>query len=218
MRVRIGIWDAIALLIVLATRWLVYALAPQSVLLAALANKEPGPNLTVPLVGGVLVAAGIAIAVLWVALIAVRERLALEGRRLLATPRLSPGVLAARFAALFVVSSFLFAMMESTIHWRDGLGWHGLGCLLGPVHRNAIPILAALCLLAVALHGAIEHLLAWARRLFAQLAPLGLALRAPSRPASFIDALRPRPAWGLAAARGPPRRLFVPIGSLIASL
>ena len=33
-------------------------------------------------------------------------------------------------------------MLESTIHWREGLGWHGLHCLLGPVHRDAIPILA----------------------------------------------------------------------------
>ena len=55
-------------------------------------------------------------------------------------------------------------MVESTIHWREGLGWHGLGCLVGPVHRDAIPILVALSLIAVAVHGAIEHLLEWARR------------------------------------------------------
>ena len=39
-----------------------------------------------------------------------------------------------------------FAMLESTLHWRAGLGWHGLHCLTGPVHRNAIPILGALSL------------------------------------------------------------------------
>ena len=79
-------------------------------------------------------------------------------------------------------------MLESTIHWREGLGWHGLTCLLGPVHRDAIPILAALSLVAVAVHGAVEHLLDWARRLFAQLGvaivrPAGRAPR-PLRPVS----------------------------------
>ncbi len=183
MRIRIGIWDALTVLIVLATRWIVYALAPRSVLLEALAHGQAGHDLTGALVGIVTVAAGIAIAVLWLAALAVRERLALEGRRLVETPRLRPGPLAARAGALFLASSFCFAMTESTIHWRAGLGWHGLGCLLGPVHRDAIPILAALSLLTVAVHGAIEHLLAWARRLFAQPAPRRLVAR-PARPAA----------------------------------
>jgi len=69
---------------------------------------------------------------------------------------------------IWAFSSFAFAIVDSTIHWREGLGWQGLHCLVGPVHRDAIPILAALSLLAS--HGAIEHLPAWARRLFAQTA------------------------------------------------
>ena len=41
--------------------------------------------------------------------------------------------------------------LESYLHWRAGLGWHGLHCLAGPVHRDAVPIVAALSLVAVAL-------------------------------------------------------------------
>ena len=95
-----------------------------------------------PLVVGTLAAAAIASAVLWLAALAVRERLLLEGRRVVAPPRLRPALLGVRAATLFFVTSFAFAMLESTIHWREGLGWHGLSCLLGPVHRDAIPILA----------------------------------------------------------------------------
>jgi hypothetical protein len=39
-----------------------------------------------------------------------------------------------------------------------------LSCLGGPVHRNAVPILAALALLAAAVHAAARHVVAWARR------------------------------------------------------
>ena len=214
MRIRIGIWDPLTVLIVLAARWIVYALAPRSVLLEALAHREAGPNLTGALVGIVTVAAGTGIAVLWLAALAVRERLALEGRRLVETPRLRAGPLAARFGALFLASSFFFAMTESAIHWRAGLGWHGLGCLLGPVHRDAIPILAALSLLAVAVHGAIEHLLAWAQRLFAQLASAPLVLHAPAPGVATLDTPRRVSARRTDGARGPPGRLLAAVHSL----
>jgi hypothetical protein len=105
---------------------------------------------------------------------------------------------------LFLATSFAFAMLESTIHWREGLGWHGLHCLLGPVHRDAIPILAALSLLAVAVHGTVEHLLAWARRLFARLAARLFAPpgRAPAVFVFHLSLRRRRPA--ASGARGPP--------------
>src|SRR5262249_35921962 len=150
---------------------IVYALAPQSVLLAELANNRAvGAHLTVPLVGILAASALLAATALILAVSAVRVRLQLEGRRLVLAPRLRPGMLTARVLLLFLAASFAFAMLESYIHWREGLGWHGLHCLLGPVHRDAIPILASLSVLAVAVHGAVEHLLGWARRLFAQLA------------------------------------------------
>jgi len=166
----LGIWSFVTVAVVLATRTLVYALAPQSVLLAALAHNQVGPNVTVPIVVGVLAASASAAAVLWLAVVAVQERLSLEHRRLVSAPRLRPELLALRAVLLFLTTSFAFAMLESTIHWRDGLGWHGLHCLTGPVHRDAIPILAAISLVAVAVHGAVEHLYLWARRLFARVA------------------------------------------------
>ncbi len=58
-------------------------------------------------------------------------------------------------------------MLEATLHWRAGLGWHGLHCLLGPVHRDLIPIVGALSLVAAAAVAAGDHVLAWLRRRFA---------------------------------------------------
>jgi hypothetical protein len=208
VRLRLGIWALIVAAVVLATRTIAYALAPQSVLLAALAHNQVGPDVTVPLLAAVLASAATAAAVLWLALVAVRERISLEGRRLVNPPCLRPCALAARYAVLLAVSSFTFAMVESTIHWREGLGWHGLHCLVGPVHRNAIPILAALSLLAVAAHGAIEHLLAWARRLFAQLAARIASPLSPACRPALLSAPRARLARAANAARGPPPALL----------
>ncbi|HEX4518675.1 MAG TPA: hypothetical protein VH063_03740 [Gaiellaceae bacterium] len=204
MRARTGIWVVVALSVVLATRTIVYALAPQSVLLAALAHNQVGPDVTVPLLVAVLVAAAVAAAVLGLAALAVRERLLLEGRRLVSRPQLRPVLLLVRAVLLFGATSFAFAMLESTIHWREGLGWHGLHCLTGPVHRDAIPVLAALSLIAVAIHGAIEHLLDWARRLFAELEATLLPglRRPPALPPSVLRATSRRSL--LNPARGPP--------------
>jgi hypothetical protein len=204
VRIRLAVWALLAALVVLATRTVVYALAPRSLLLAALAHNQVGPDVTVPLVVGVVAAAALAAACLGLAALAVRERLLLEGRALVDTPRLRPGLLAGRALALFTVSAFAFAMLESYIHWRAGLGWHGLNCLVGPVHRDAIPVLAGLSLVAVALHGAVEHLLAWARRLVAQLAAT-LAWPPGFGPGSFALRLpNPQPALAAGGARGPP--------------
>jgi len=205
VKVRLGIWAVVAVAVVMATRTLVYALAPRSLLLAELAdNRVVGPQLTLPLTAFLTAAVLLGAATLVVAVASVRVRLELEGRRLVSAPRLRPALLAGRALALFVVASLGFAMLESYIHWREGLGWHGLHCLLGPVHRDAIPILAALSVLAVAVHGAVEHLLAWARRLFAQLAARIFPVPgspAPS-PSSRFSPRRPMPATG--GARGPP--------------
>jgi hypothetical protein len=204
-RLRIGLWALLAALVVLGARAVVYALAPsQSVLLEQLAHREGGPRLAVVLTAAVLAAALMAGAVLWLAVVAVRERLELEGRPLVAVPRLRPWRLAARAALLFAVSSFGFAMLESYLHWRAGLGWHGLHCLLGPVHRDAIPILAALTLVAVAVHGAIEHLAAWARRLVAQLAARMRRLRHAAPDPSPVFVPRTRFTGSTAVPRGPP--------------
>jgi hypothetical protein len=205
VKLRLGTWALVAVAVVVATRTLVYALAPQSLLLAELAdNRAVGPHLTLPLLA-ILAAAGLlGTAALAIAAVSVRVRLQLEGRRLVSPPRLQPALLAVRAVLLFAVTSFAFAMLESYIHWRQGLGWHGLHCLVGPVHRDAIPILAALSVLAVAVHGAIEHLLAWARRLFAQLAAPLFGSPGGCGPVTVSDLSPRRPLPATHGARAPP--------------
>jgi len=162
------VWAVAAALVVLCTRSVVYALNPGPLALH-FAHQGGGPAL--PLVALVSLALGLGAAagVLRVAALGVRERRLLEPRRLVAEPRLRIGALLLRWLVLFAVTSTAFALVESTIHWRAGLGWHGISCLTGPVHRDAIPVLGALSALAVALAGALEHVLAWMRRTFALL-------------------------------------------------
>jgi hypothetical protein len=191
--------------VVLAARTIVYALAPWRTLAALeLEHRAGGPHLATVLAAGVAAAALVAGAVLWLAAVAVRERLALERRTLVEPPRLSPLRLGLRAVAFFTATSLAFAYFESYLHWRAGLGWHGLHCLVGPVHRDAVPVLAALSLVAVAGHGAVEHLLAWAQRLVALLAArLPVVRNAATFRCTFS---RPRATRGLsrAAPRGPP--------------
>ena len=63
----------------------------------------------------------------------------------------------------------LGGLLEAYVHWREGLGWHGLGCIAGPVHRNLVPIECGLSLVAAALIAVAEHLGRWMRRTFAAL-------------------------------------------------
>jgi len=201
-------WLGIAALVVLGARTLAYALAPvPTVRTIELEQAVGGPRVVIVAAVAVGLALALAIAIVGLAALAVRERAALERKRITAPPRLRFLTAAVRFSVLFVVTCAAFALVESTIHWEDGLGWHGLHCLVGPVHRDAIPLLAALSLVAVALVTAVEHLLAWARRTFAALrAQPRLRARRPRAQNPRI-ALRPRP-WVAAALppRGPPQR------------
>jgi hypothetical protein len=204
---RVAVWAALGACVVFATRAIVYALAPwQTVAVLRLEHKAGGPHLALVLAVSLAVAGLIAASVLWLAVVAVRERLALEPRAVVSAPRLSVPRLALRGMLFFAATSLAFAYFESYLHWRAGLGWHGLHCLLGPVHRDAVPVLGALSLLAVAGHGAVEHLLAWARRLVAQLGPRLPLLRGTGR--IFSSAAGPRSARVESAARprGPPIR------------
>ena len=137
-----------------------------------------------------------------------KERLALSPVPVVDPPRISARRLLARGLLLALATSTVFALLESHLHWRAGLGWHGLQCLVGPVHRDAIPVLGALSLLAVAAHGAVEHLLAWARRVVALLAARLPLLRGAGR--VFNSTARPRSvrARTATAPRGPPVRSF----------
>jgi hypothetical protein len=202
---RAVVWGVLGACVVLATRAVVYALAPwQTVAVLRLEHKAGGPHLAVVLAVSVAVAGLVAAAVLWLAVVAVRERLALERRAVVAPPRLSLLRLALRGVLFFAATSLAFAYFESYLHWRAGLGWHGLHCLLGPVHRDAVPVLGALSLLAVAGHGAVEHLLAWARRLVALLAARLPQLRGAGRVFSSTARARSTRVAAAAAPRGPP--------------
>ena len=207
--IRVAVWTLLGAAVVLATRAIVYALAPwQTLAVLQLEHKAGGPHLAAVLGVSVAVAAVLAAAVLWLAVVAVRERLALESNELFAQPRLSLLRLALRAVLFFAATSVAFAYFESYLHWRAGLGWHGLHCLVGPVHRDAIPLLGGLSLLAVAVHGAVEHLLAWARRVVALLAARLPLLRGAGH--VFRSTAGPRLVriGSAAAPRGPPVRSF----------
>jgi len=200
---RPGAWLAGGALVVLAARAVAYSLSP-SPLAQAFEGRAGGPAL--PLVVGAAVVVGLAVAaaVVGFAALGVRERALLADSD---APPLRLGRLVVRAAVLFVTTSFAFAVFESWEHWRAGLGWHGLHCLSGPAHRSAIPILAALSLVAAALAAALEHVLAWMRRTIARLRQR--ARLAPTRiEVSFAG---PQPALAGRAvcslgARGPPFR------------
>ncbi|HSC51208.1 MAG TPA: hypothetical protein VLD16_13170 [Gaiellaceae bacterium] len=200
MKARLALFGGTVALLVLVARWLAYALAP-SPLARALEHRAGGPSLvTVTLVSLGVAALG-STAVVWLAALGVRERARLRPERVAPTLRLRRTAL--RAAALYVTSCLAFATFESYLHWRAGLGFHGLSCLVGPVHRNALPLLAALALLAAALAEAAGHLLAWARAVARELrrrrlAPVAFAFFAPClSPAPALVPLRPR-------SRGPP--------------
>lgn len=196
-------WVVTTALVVLVSRSLAYALEP-SPLARELEASAGGPRLWVTALVALLVAHALAAGIVWLAAIGVEERRRLERRLVVDVPsRPRLGRLVPRVVALFLGSSLSFALFESTLHWHEGLGWHGLSCLTGPVHRDAIPILAALSLLAAAGFAAAEHVTAWMRRTLAQFAAvappprLPVAAAAPSR-------FAPRLAAVALQARGPP--------------
>jgi len=149
----------------LAGRQLAYALVPGA---STLQHAAGGPELVVTTLVALPLGLALACAVLWFASLGVRERHLLSGERT-AAPRVSPSRVAFDAVTLAAAACLAFAALESYIHWRAGMGFHGLHCLTGPVHRNAIPILCALALLAASVRGALRHVLAWMRRTIALL-------------------------------------------------
>lgn len=198
-------WLGAVILVVLGSRTIAYAISP-SPLAAELSHQAGGPALPVIAVVAVLLAVALSAVIVWLAALGVRERRLLETRPVIGEQRLRLGLLVGRAFALWLITMPAFAYLESTIHWREGLGWHGLHCLVGPVHRNAIPILGALSLVAAALAAALEHVFAWMRRTLARIA-------APRRIAGIVSVARPAASEFLPAlvfasalgARGPPR-------------
>jgi len=124
--------------------------------------------------------------------------------------RISLRQLFQRGLVLALASSTAFALLESYLHWRAGLGWHGVRCLVGPVHRDALPFLGSLSFVVAAVAAALAHLLAWMRRTIAALLtrPAHAHGRPPAvRRARGSFALRPRLLPLGASPRGPPRAL-----------
>jgi hypothetical protein len=201
MRGRLVLWPALVALLVLTARWLAYALAP-SPLANQFESSAGGPTLVVVTFVSLGLATVVSTLVVWLAALGVRERQRLQPRRV--PPALRLRRLGLRAVLFYVTSSLAFALFESYVHWRAGLGFHGLSCLVGPVHRNAIPLLGALALVAAALVEAVAHLLGWMRAVVREL-----------RRTRFVAAPpRARPAWPLALvsrtascgprSRGPP--------------
>lgn len=213
-------WCAAGALVVLGARWLAYALAPRpTVLTLELQRSAGGPRLIVLSLVVLGIAAVVSAAFVGAAALAVGERLALERGHVFAPPRIRPLRMLGRFAALAVTTSLAFALLESYLHWRAGLGWHGLHCLVGPVHRDALPLLAGLSLVAVAIVAAAEHLVAWMRRTIARLVarPKLVGPRVRRRSPTPVAQRRARPVCAGLPARGPPDRIEARIAALAAA-
>jgi len=203
MRARSLFWLGPVALLVLAARWLTYALAPPSPLTTRFEASAGGPRLVVVTLVSLALAAAVSTAAVWLAVVGVRERQRLRPEREL--PRLRLQRLLFRAVALSIASSLGFALLESYVHWRAGLGFHGLSCLFGPVHRNALPVLSALSLVAAALAEAVQHLHAWARATVRALLTPKLVLAEPRLPRHSLGRLlSPAPRFARARPRAPP--------------
>ena len=188
-------------LVVLLARSLAYAVEPGPAA-RVLGHRAGGPALPVLALVTLAVTASIAVAVCWLAALAVRERALLE-RRSFAPFRIR-GLLAIALP-LAVVTSLGGGLLEAYLHWRAGLGWHGLHCMFGPVHRDLLPFEVGLSLVAAALIAAAEHVVAWMRRTFARLRadvvrPSPAAAQLPPFTAHAADGRR----FASASARAPP--------------
>jgi hypothetical protein len=195
------IGGAATTIVVLLARSLAYAAmpAPEARMLA---QRAGGPAVPVVALVALALAAALAIAICWLAAVAVRERALLKRRP--AEP-FAAGRALALAAVLAVASTVAGGLLEAYLHWRAGLGWHGLHCLVGPVHRDLIPFETGLSLVAAAIIAAGRHVVAWMRRTFARLGA-ELPLLHFAEPPSFTDttALRIAERIGVASARAPP--------------
>jgi hypothetical protein len=201
MRGRLLLWPALVGLLVLTAHWLAYALAP-SPLANHFEDLAGGPRLVVVTLVSLGLAALGSTLVVWLAALGVRERQRLHPKRVPPTLRLRRVGL--RAVLLYAASSLAFALFESYLHWRAGIGFHGLSCLVGPVHRNAIPLLGALALTAAALVEAAAHLLGWMRAVARELVRVRLAASPPRVRTTWSIALLPRTGVRRPRPRAPP--------------
>jgi hypothetical protein len=200
---RIARFAGTVAVVVSTARQIAYALAPQPTI-ASLPHAVGGPGLVVTTLVVIPFALALGCALLWLAALGVRERHLLSEEAVVA-PRVRPAAVALDAVSLAVASALAFAALESWVHWRAGMGFHGLHCLTGPAHRNAIPIILAVALLAAAARGALRHVVAWMRRTIFLLRARARAL--PHATSLPRDSSRPTRSTLLAdriRVRGPP--------------
>jgi hypothetical protein len=165
---RFLVWLAAGTLVVLTARTFAYAVEPTPAA-RLLEHGAGGPALPVLILVSLSVGFALAIVVCWLAAFGVRERALLERRR---APRFRVCRALLSALALAVATSVVGGFFEGYLHWRAGVGWHGLNCLFGPVHRDLLPLEFGLSAIAAAVIAAGEHVLAWMRRTFALLRAL----------------------------------------------
>ena len=189
------------ILVVLAARALAYAAVPDPSA-RFLQHQAGGPAVPAVALVALGICAALAVTVCWFVAVGVRERALIERREAERFAVLRAVVLA---AGLTLTSCFVGGMLEAYLHWRAGLGWHGLHCLIGPVHRDLIPFEAGLSFVAAALIAASRHVAAWMRRTFARLAAELPALLFVAPPAlGEATAVRIVACGRVASARAPP--------------
>jgi hypothetical protein len=198
----VGVIAGSAALVVLTARSIGYAINPGPAA-RVLEHRAGGPSLPIIVIGALTLAVSAAVIVCWLAWLAVRERALLEDR---AAPRFRVGRMLALALGLALVTTIGGGFFEAYIHWREGLGWHGLHCIVGPVHQNLMPIECALSLVAAALLAAAEHVGRWMRRTFASLRAIAprLQLRGVVTPLPRSDGPHFSPRIASGGPRAPP--------------
>src|SRR4051794_874424 len=118
----------IAGLVVLLARSLAYATVPGPSA-RFLAHRAGGPAFPVLTLVAVGIGAVAAVIVCWLVAVAVSERASLERHESQPFAIARACGLALGLALTTCLAGGLF---EAYLHWRAGLGWHGLHCLVGP--------------------------------------------------------------------------------------
>jgi hypothetical protein len=155
-----------AVLVVLAARSLAYALEPAP-RAQFLEHGAGGPAVPALALAVLAICATLAVIVCWLVAVGVSERALIVRRE---APSFAVARTCLTAVLLTLTTCFAGGMLEAYLHWRAGLGWHGLHCLVGPVHRDLIPFEAGLSFVAAALLAAGRHVVAWMRTTFARLA------------------------------------------------